>query len=524
MEWEVGPMSEQPTVYVDGRTLSPQEVLMVAKRQAKVAVSEDAWPSIHAARSVVDRIITTGETVYGINTGFGALVHERISNEDLAALQLNLIRSHATAIGDNMAVEAVRAMMVVRLNSLCKGHSGIHPDCIRQLVLYLNNGVHPAVPRIGSLGASGDLAPLSHLALTLIGEGEVLIDGEPVPTKKVLFDKGLVAVELTAKDGLSLINGTSQMTAYAAIAYQELSELLVLADLILAASMDARSCSLTPSRPEVHQARPHSGQTMIAQRLRTILSGSGILNGHVDCDRVQDAYSFRCAPQVHGAVYESFQRLEEVLRIELNSATDNPLIFPEPDNPGTHEVVSQGNFHGEIIALTCDAMSLAAFELGSISERRMDQMLDPSRSELPPFLAKNSGLESGLMIVQYVAGSSLAEMHGHAAPRSAFSTTTSAGQEDHVSMGATAAWNLRCAVQRLSEVLACELLIASEALEYAKHQSSPHVRGLIQRVRTVSGPLVADRSTSAELKQLATSLRTGGWLARIEAEHGRLPR
>jgi len=358
----------------------------------------------------------------------------------------------------------------------------------------------------------------------LIGEGEVLVDGRIVPTKDVLFDKGLVAVELTAKDGLSLINGTSQMTAFATIAHQELTELLILSDVILAASMDARSCSLTPSRPEVHKARAHTGQSTVAQRLRTILKDSNILSNHSDCDRVQDAYSFRCAPQVHGAVYESYQRLDDVLRIELNSATDNPLIFPEPDNPGPHEVVSQGNFHGEIVALTCDAMSLAVFELGSISERRMDQMLDPARSALPPFLAKHSGLESGLMIVQYAAGSSLAELHGHAAPRSAFSTSTSAGQEDHVSMGATAAWNLRCAVLRLSEVLACELLIASEALEYASHATSSHVQGLMQRLRTVSGPLVGDRSTSAELKHIAEKLRVGGWLARIEAEHGRLPR
>ena len=517
-------MSERPVIYADGNTLSTQEVMMVARQQALVEVSEDAWPRIHAARGVVDRIVATGETVYGINTGFGALVHQRISNDDLAELQLNLVRSHATALGDLMSAEAVRAMMVVRLNSLCKGHSGIHPDCIRQLVLYLNNNIHPAVPRIGSLGASGDLAPLSHLALALIGEGEVLVEGKAVPTDQVLFDRGLTAVELTAKDGLSLINGTSQMTAYATMAYQELSDLLILSDLILSTSMDARSCSLTPSRPEVHDARAHPGQTVVANRLRTILSDSQIMHEHKDCDRVQDAYSFRCAPQVHGAVYETYQRLGEVLNIELNSATDNPLIFPEPANPGAQEVVSQGNFHGEIIALTCDAMSLAAFELGSISERRMDQMLDPARSGLPAFLAKNSGLESGLMIVQYVAGSSLAELHGHASPRSAFSTTTSAGQEDHVSMGATAAWNLRCAVNRLSEVLACELLIAVEALEHATASTSTHVRGLVERVRTISGPLVADRSTSAELQQLASALRTGGWLARIEAEHGRLPR
>ena len=517
-------MSDEHVVFADGTTLSPQEVMMVAKQRASVAVSENAWPAIHAARGVVDRIVSTGETVYGINTGFGALVQERISTGDLAQLQLNLVRSHATALGEYMSVEAVRAMMLIRLNSLCKGHSGIHPDCIHQLVDYLNQSVHPAVPRIGSLGASGDLAPLSHLALALIGEGTVLEDGDVRPTSDALFDKGLAPVELTAKDGLSLINGTSQMTAYSALAQQELSELLILSDVVLAASMDARSCSLTPSREEVHQARPHPGQALVAQRLRAILSGSEILDSHEDCDRVQDPYSFRCAPQVHGAVYESYMRLSDMLYREINSATDNPLIFPEPDNPGTHEVVSQGNFHGEVIALSCDAMSLALFELGSISERRMDQMLDPTRSGLPAFLASNSGLESGLMIVQYSAGSSLSELHGQCTPRTAFSTSTSAGQEDHVSMGATAAWNLYTGVERLSEVLACELLIACEALEHAAHRSSPHVHGLVQLVRSVSPRLDGDRSTSEELRTLATTLRTGGWLARLEAEHGRLPR
>lgn len=517
-------MTPPSVVYVDGRTLTAQEVAMVAKEKASVAVSEDAWPQIHAARRVVERIVETGETVYGINTGFGALVHERISSDDLAQLQVNLIRSHATAIGELMSVEAVRAMMVIRLNSLCKGHSGIHPDCIHQLVLYLNNGLHPAVPRIGSLGASGDLAPLSHLALTLIGEGHVVDAGERRPTAEVLFERGFIPIELTAKDGLAIINGTSQMTAYATLAHQSLSNLLLLADAVLAMSMDARSCSLTPSRPEVHRARPHPGQGLVAERLRTMLAGSTILEGHAECDRVQDPYSFRCAPQVHGAVYESYLRLGEMIRTEMNSATDNPLIFPEPDRPGPHEVVSQGNFHGEIVALTCDAMSLALFELGSISERRMDQMLDASRSQLPAFLAKDSGLESGLMIVQYVAGASLSELHGQATPRSAFSTSTSAGQEDHVSMGATAAWNLMIGVRRLSEIIACEALIAAEALEHASSRTSPHVAALHTMVRSVAPALDGDRSTSDELMLLADGLVDGGWLARLEAEHGRLPR
>ena len=516
--------STQPIIYVDGTTLSLKEILMVSKQQATVQVSEDAWPNIHSARRVVERIVDSGETVYGINTGFGALVSERISPDNIALLQKNLIRSHATALGELMDVESVRAMMVIRLNSLCKGHSGIHPDGIRQLAAFLNNSIHPAVPRIGSLGASGDLAPLSHLALALMGEGKVIVNSIPVPTKEVLFEKGLTPLELTAKDGLSLINGTSQMSAFAILAEQKLSTLLVMADLILATSMDARSCSLTPSRQEVHLARPHQGQQLVAQRLRTLLAGSAILQNHEHCDRVQDPYSFRCAPQVHGAVIESYKRLRNVLEIEVNSATDNPLIFPEPQSPGPHEVVSQGNFHGEIIGLTADAMSLALFELGSISERRIDQMLDPSRSELPAFLAKDSGLESGYMIVQYVAGSSLAELHGQTMPRSAFSTSTSAGQEDHVSMGATAAWNMLIGVQRLSEILACEALVACEALEHAQSTSSNHIEGFRKLVRTVSAPLSADRSTSDELITLAGCLLDGGWLARLEAEHGQLPR
>jgi histidine ammonia-lyase len=517
-------MNPQPMIHVDGRTLTLQEILAVAEQRAQVQVSEDAWPVIHAARAVVERIVQSGETVYGINTGFGALVRERISQEDLAQLQVNLVRSHATALGEPMSVPFTRAMMLIRVNSLCKGHSGIHPDCIHQLITFLNEGIHPVVPRIGSLGASGDLAPLSHLALALMGEGHVWSGTEQLPTAEVLFEKGILPVQLTAKDGLSLINGTAQMSAFAALAQQQLESLLLMADVILAASLDARSCSLAPYRPEVHEARPHGGQRIVSARVRQLLASSEILLGHQHCDRVQDPYSFRCAPQVHGAVMESHSRLADMLTIEINSATDNPLIFPDPSNPGQHEVVSQGNFHGEIVGLTCDAMSLGLFELGSISERRMDQLLDPSKSELPAFLAKNSGLESGLMIVQYVAGSALAELHGQCTPRTAFSTSTSAGQEDHVSMGATAAWNLHQGVQRLSEVLACEALIAVEALDQHQLKSSPYVECFRKLVRTISAPLCSDRSTSAELQTIAKELLNGSWVARLEAECGRLPR
>ena len=511
------------SVKLDGNTLTSTELSLVAAGE-KVEVASDAWIRVDAARRVVDNILASGETVYGINTGFGALVSESISPEDLATLQVNLIRSHACGIGESMSISDTRAMMCVRVNSLVKGHSGIQRSVIQQIITYLNEDIIPVVPRIGSLGASGDLAPLSHMALALIGEGEVWTADGPAPTSKVLTENGLIGVELSAKDGLSLINGTSQMCSFLSKSENLLSNLLPLADLIACTSIEARECSIQPMDPRVHQARPHHGQSLVAERITSIMQNSEILASHADCDRVQDAYSFRCIPQVHGPVLENYRKLCSTLDIEINSATDNPLIFPDPKNPGPNEVISQGNFHGEVLAISADNMAHSLFELAHISERRIDQMVDPTRSNLPPFLAKNSGLESGMMIVHYVAAAALAEMHAGAMPRSAFSTPTSAGQEDHVSMGSTAAWNLVNSCKLLSQVLACELLIACEALEYRKAEPAEHVKALYNLVRKVSKPLTNDRSTSKEIEIIATELSKGGWLARIEAECGRLPR
>ena len=511
------------SVKLDGNTLSSTELSLVSMGE-KVEVASDAWIRVDASRKVVENILDSGETVYGINTGFGALVSESISSEDLATLQVNLIRSHACGIGEKMSIPDTRAMMCVRANSLVKGHSGIQRAVIEQIITYLNEDVIPVVPRIGSLGASGDLAPLSHMALALIGEGEVWSESGPAPTSEVLIEKGLIGVQLAAKDGLSLINGTSQMCSLISNAENSLANLLPLADLIACVSIEARECSIQPMDPRVHRARPHHGQSLVAERITAIMKDSDILASHADCDRVQDAYSFRCIPQVHGPVLENFRKLSSTLDIEINSATDNPLIFPDPKNPGKNEVISQGNFHGEILAICADNMSHALFELAHISERRIDQIVDPTRSNLPAFLAKNSGLESGMMIVHYVAAAALAEMHAGAMPRSAFSTPTSGGQEDHVSMGSTAAWNLVNSCKHLSQVLACELMIACEALEYRKAEPAKHVQSLYNLVRKISDPLVNDRSTSKEIEDIARELSNGGWLARIEAECGRLPR
>ena len=511
------------TIRLDGNTLSTAEISLVS-RGAKVEVASNAWSNVDASRAVVERILSSGETVYGINTGFGALVSEIIPANDLATLQVNLIRSHACGIGERMSIKDTRAMMCVRANSLIKGHSGVRREIIEQIVTFLNEDIVPVVPRIGSLGASGDLAPLSHMTLALIGEGEVWGSNGPVETSTMLKEKGLIGVELSAKEGLSLINGTSQMCSFLVNADIMLGNLLTIADLIACVSLDARECSIKPMDGRVHSARPHAGQSLVAKRITGIMKNSKILESHVNCDRVQDAYSFRCIPQVHGAVLESYAKLASTIAIEINSATDNPLIFPNPANPGANEVISQGNFHGEILAICADNMSHAIFELASISERRIDQLVDPSRSGLPPFLAKNTGLESGMMIVHYVAAAALAEMHGRSTPRSAFSTPTSGGQEDHVSMGATACWNLVESCNHLSQVLACELLIACEALEHRIAEPANHVKGLYRLVRKISEPLTSDRSTSKEIEEIASQLRDGGWLSRIEAEHGIIPR
>ncbi len=512
------------TIYLDGETVTSADAYAVACGLAAVEIAADAIPKIEASLQVVEGIISRNETVYGINTGFGALVNQRISSEDLATLQLNLIRSHACGLGEPLDIKTARGMMLVRANTLAKGHSGARVKVIQQLVDYLNYGITPCIPRIGSLGASGDLAPLSHMALCLIGEGQCYnSDGILMPTKAALNEIGLIPIELKAKEGLSLINGTSLMVAWLIEAERKLSSLLKMADLTLATSLEARSCSIKPFDPRVHSVRGHVGQALVGKRITMALSQSDIVANHADCERVQDAYSFRCSPQVHGPVHESLGHLRRVIRVDLNAATDNPLIFPDPTNPGPHEVISQGNFHGQPLALIADSMALACHEIGSISERRIDQILDANRSGLPPFLAKSSGLESGLMIVQYVAAASLAELRLFANPASAYNISTSANQEDHVSLGATAAWSLSKVVERLSEVIACELLVAVEALEYHDSQPGEWVRELKKLVRTVSSPLTGDRSVSEELQELALRLTDGKWMSQLEGQLGPLP-
>ena len=462
-------------------TLNTLDVFDVANGNATVTIAESAMIRVHMARDVVDRIVDGNETVYGINTGFGSLVHSKISQDDVELLQLNLIRSHATGLGPSLAKDVVRSMMCVRLNSLVKGHSGCHPDVIHQLVDFINHSITPVVPRIGSLGASGDLAPLSHLACALVGEGRVEYNGDVID------------------------------------AMEQWGQLLTYSDIVAGMSIDATESTLTPFDERIHQTRQHQGQLFVASRMCEILSDSKILHNHQACNRVQDPYSFRCIPQVHGPVQETLSRLIGTVAIELNSSTDNPLIFPDPENPGPHEVVSQGNFHAEVLGLVSDAMSLSLFELSAISERRIDQMLDPNRRAIRPFLAENPGLESGLMIVQYAAAASLGELHGHSSPRSAFSTTTSAGQEDHVSMAAAASWNLLESIQRCSEVIACEAFVAYRALKIIATPSSTCIQAFVRCMNNIVDGGMNDRSTSDEIIAIARELTSSTWLSIIQS-------
>ena len=504
-------------VTLDGMTLNTLDVFDVANENATVTIAENAMMRVGMARDVVDRIVDGNETVYGINTGFGSLVHTKISQDDVELLQLNLIRSHATGLGPTLSKEIVRAMMCVRLNSLVKGHSGCHPDVINQLVDFINHSITPIVPRIGSLGASGDLAPLSHLACALVGEGRVEFNGEVIGAMDAIRQCELSPLVLKAKDGLSLINGTSLITGMLSLAVEQLRQLLTYSDIVAGMSIDATESTLTPFDERIHLTRQHQGQLFVASRMRAILSDSKILQNHQDCNRVQDPYSFRCIPQVHGPVQEALNTLIETVSIELNSSTDNPLIFPDPKHPGPHEVVSQGNFHGEVLGLVSDAMSLGLFELSAISERRIDQMLDPNRRAIRPFLAENPGLESGLMIVQYAAAAALGELHGHSSPRTAFSTTTSAGQEDHVSMAATASWNLMEAIQRCSEVIACEAFVAHRALKIIETPSSTCIQGFVRCMNNIVDETLSDRSTSDEIIAIAQELTSSTWLSIIQS-------
>ncbi len=460
-----------------------------------------------ASRKVIDDIIGRDEVVYGVNTGFGKLADVRIAHNEIEKLQLNLVRSHACGIGNPLSEAEVRAMMLLRANVLALGLSGIRPEVVELLCEMLNRRVHPIVPEKGSVGASGDLAPLAHLALGLIGEGEVLFEGTPVPGSEGLKRAGLKPARLAAKEGLALLNGTQAMHAVGGLSIFRAKQLANIADVAGAMTLEGLRDTPAAFDPRLQDARPHAGQKAAAAHLRSLLEQSEIRESHRKNDpRVQDAYSIRCMPQVHGAVRDVLTHCEQILKIESASATDNPLVFAE-----TVDVVSGGNFHGAPLAMAFDYAAIALTDLMNITERRIDRLINPDKSEgLPAFLARNPGVESGFMVAQVAAASLVNEARVLAHPASSDNLTTSGGKEDHVSMGMTSALKLRSIVDLAESLLAIELLAAAEALEH--HRPLKGGKGVEQAfgfVRQVAPQLKEDRSLSGDIARLAEQIRAG---------------
>ena len=478
----------------------------VARAERRVAISEDSIDRMRASRAVVERIVTEGQTAYGVTTGFGDLADVRIGPEQTSELQRNLVRSHAAGVGEMLPAEVVRAMLLLRANALAIGLSGVRPAVVELLVGMLNATVHPAVPSRGSVGASGDLAPLAHLALVLIGEGEAWVDDAgPGPGAEALERAGLQPLTLEAKEGLALLNGTQLMAALAALALDDARRLATSADVIGAMSLEAMLGTAAAFDEALIGARPHPGQVQVAAHLRALLADSEIAASHAGSShKVQDAYSLRCIPQVHGAVHDALDQLGRVLAVEMNAATDNPLVFP------TGEVISGGNFHGEPLALAIDYAKAALTELASISERRSARLVDAHLSGLPPFLTDEPGLRSGLMITQYTAAALVNELQTLAHPSSVDTIPTSANQEDHVSMGATGALHLREVVDRAETVLAIEALCAAQGLDFrAPLRPGAGAQRAHARLRSLVPHLAEDRPPADDIAEVRELLRAG---------------
>jgi len=502
------------TIELSGHDLGIDDVERVALGGEAAALGPRALEQIAASRALIDRVVADQTPTYGVNTGFGRFVDVHIAPEQAAQLQLNLLRSHACGVGTPFPDEVVRAATLLRANALAKGTSGVRVEPVQLLLDLLAADVVPVVPSRGSLGASGDLAPLAHLGLVLVGEGQARYRGETLPGNEALARAGLEPVVLAAKEGLALINGTQFMAAIGALVLARAGRLVKLADVAAAQTLEALRASRTPFAPELQALRPHPGQIASAANLYRLLDDSEIVASHRWCGRVQDAYSLRCAPQVHGAVRDAVAYAEGVVRIELNAATDNPIVLAERG-----EVMSNGNFHGEPVAIALDTLKLALSELASISERRIERMLNPALSNgLPPFLTEDGGLNSGFMIAQYVAASLVSEDKVLVHPASADSIPTSAGQEDHVSMGATAAVHLWHVCANVERVLGIELLCGAQGVDFlAPKRPGPAVAAAHAAVRELSPHVDADRSLSGEIEAVAGRIRDGSLLAAVEA-------
>jgi len=495
------------TLALTGNDLTLEDVRRVAlDESATVTLDASARKNVEASRAVIENILASGQTVYGVNTGFGAMSSVVIPPEQVDQLQVNLVLSHCAGTGETLDIPAVRAMILLRANTLAKGFSGVRPVVIETLLAMLNKGVYPVVPSQGSLGASGDLAPLAHMSAVLIGEGEALYNNKKLSGSAAMKQADIPILTLKAKEGLALLNGTQMMTALGVLTLLEAETLADIADLAGAMTIEAVMGSHKPFDERIVNVRPHAGHAASAKKIRGYLQNSRIAHAHENCSKVQDAYSLRCIPQVHGACRDALAYVRKVLEIEINAATDNPLVFPDGS------VISQGNFHGEPVAMALDLLGIALAELASISERRMDKLMNPVFSELPAFLVpptEQAGLNSGMMIVHYAAASLVSENKILAHPAVVDSIPTSNDKEDHVSMGATAARKAQKILTHTQWVLASELLCAAQGLEYhGDLKPGDGVKKAYDQIRGVVAPLKTDRILSGDVEKIRDLLPT----------------
>jgi histidine ammonia-lyase len=492
------------TLKIDGNSLNLNQIKdFIENKYSSVALTNESIKNIQKGNSILKNKLNSNKIIYGVNTGFGKLAQVKIPENKIKLLQYNLLRSHASGVGKPLSIDLVRTMMLLKINALAKGSSGVRLELVSLLIGLLNNEIYPVIPEKGSVGASGDLAPLAHLALPLIGEGEVFLNGKIVNANEALNKKKLTPSVLEAKEGLALINGTQAMTAHGAIGCIKANNLLNSANIICAMTIEALLATDAHLNHEIHALRGLPGQIEIARELREILKGSEIISSHKNCEKVQDAYSLRCVPQVHGAILDQINHASKIIETELNAATDNPLILLDQD-----EIISGGNFHGEPIAFALDNLAIVISELGNISERRIERLVNPSLSNLPPFLTKMSGLNSGFMIPQVVASSLVSENKVLAHPASVDSIPTSANQEDHVSMGYHSSKKALDIVENVTYILAIELLCACQGLDFRLPlKPAKKTEQVYNFVRAEIPSLEEDRILSHDIEKIADFIR-----------------
>ena len=485
-------------LFIDGETLTIENVHEVAFDRRRVTLHPHAIEKMTSSRTVIEAIVNEDRAVYGVSTGFGKLSDVHVGHEQITPLQHNLVRSHASGIGDPFGEEECRALMLLRANVLAKGLSGVRPVVVERLCDLLNHHVYPAIPCRGSVGASGDLAPLAHLALVLMGEGEVFSESTRITGREAFEAIGAAPLHLQAKEGLALLNGTQATLATGLISWHRATQLLNLADLAGAMSLEALKGSPVAFDARIHQARPHRGQIEVANRLSRFLRESEIRESHIDCGRIQDAYSLRCIPQVHGPVRECLEYVRGVAAVEINSATDNPLVFSE-----NGEVLSGGNFHGQSLGLAFDFMTMSLSVLANISERRIERLLNPEYGDLPPFLADQPGLNSGFMIAQVAAAAIASENKVLSHPASVDSIPTSGNKEDHVPMAMGAALKLKQVVMNLERILAIEFLCAAQGIDYLRPlKAGVTVEAAYQFIRRNVSHVSVDRVLSKDIERM----------------------